>query len=101
MTTTTEQLTLPDVGTVRFGPSTIKPQKEEAMTTEAPTHAISLTLPELQALQKTVGIALANVGRKASVLAHNSPARAEALQDYRHLQSINAELSLILSEEIN
>lgn len=61
--------------------------------------AIAFTLPELLALQKTIGIALDNLGRK---IARESTGgiRAAAVNDYQQLQSINEELSITLSEVI-
>ena len=71
------------------------------MTTDTTADlAISLTIDEAQSLKKTIGIALANVGRKTSTLPVNSPARGEALRDYRHLLAIDGELSDAIGEVV-
>jgi len=68
-------------------------------TTDEAIASMAFTLPELMALQKTIGIALDNLGRKIS-RESGGPIRAAALHDYQQLQSINEELSITLSEVI-
>lgn len=60
--------------------------------------SVTLTIAEAQALQKTIGIALQNLQRKAAT--SSGRVREEALEDYRHLQEANSEIALALVEAI-
>jgi hypothetical protein len=67
---------------------------------EQPVLALSLTANEARTLQKTIGIALDNVGRKLSRESKGSGIYNVAKQDYDALLAINAELSDAIRETL-
>jgi len=69
-------------------------------TTDPAVLALSLTAHEARTLQKTVGIALDNVGRKLARESKGSGIYNVAKADYDALLAINAELSDAIRETL-